>query len=166
MSARDVTSRQVRVRLLTPAGWFDGDLRVPQGTTLLDHLNRAGALIRLGKVGVEGYEEVLPFASVQRGWARLVTCADAAELEAVEHPGAVQHEVAAVLDVASVRGSVALAGSQRVSDFFAAAPDFVAVRDASVWLRRPGPEGRSQRQPALLVHVPSIVAMSDTLVGD
>jgi hypothetical protein len=157
-------TRPARVHALTPAGWLTGDLRVPTGSALLEHLNRARGLLRLANVLVEGHGDLLPFAAVQRPALRLVVPMDEADALAPRSPGE-PHDVAGVLDVAAFQGQVRLAGTQRVSDFIASAPPFVAVTDCRLWTTRGPGTGEEAAYPLAFVHVPSLVLISDTLAG-
>jgi hypothetical protein len=58
--------RSVLVRTFTPAGWLEGGLQVPERAALLDSLNRAGGLVRMVDVKLEGHEQVVPFLAVHR----------------------------------------------------------------------------------------------------
>lgn len=158
------SNEPTRVRLLTPAGWFVGDYRVTTGSTLLDSLNRSSGFLRLSKVRVEGHPEILPFAVVQRPWVRLVIPLGDAATAVSRRPRSEAHDVAGVLDVANFRGTIHVADAQRISDYFAAAPAFVPVTDCKIWLSRPGEEPTPH--PLVHVHVPSLVAVSDTLSED
>lgn len=150
--------RRLRTRVLTSAGWFSGRLLVPQGSTILQHLNRAPAHLRLADAVFEGHDGQLPFVAVRREEVRLVLPLEPDE-DATVH--ADDRDIAGVLDAALVRGSVRMASQQRSSDFFGAAQEFVTFRGASLWLGT-GPDADANQDGVLAhVRVPALVAFSE-----
>ena len=154
--------RPVLVRTLTPAGWFEGDLQVPERSSLLDYLNRSGGLVRMTRVSLEGHEQRVPFLGVHRDSMRIVV-PPLAEAGGASGPGE-PHDVAGVMAGVLFQGTVMLATGQRVSDFFAAARGFVRVSDCRLWLgdAKSGFDDK-RNEHEILAHAPSLIAVSDTL---
>lgn len=155
---------EVALDVFTSAGLFHGRLRIPRGTTLLEHLNRAGEHLRLADAHVGGAPLGIPFLAVRRDSVRLIVPAEAhaAEVLAPKATDGTGTEVAGVMDACRFRGRVRLAPGQRVTDFFASAPAFVAVRDCNA-SRVGDPDGKPIHSAVALVRTHAVIAFSDTL---
>lgn len=163
MTAGKPAAVQVAVDMFTSAGACRGTLQLPPATAILDFLNRAGEHLRLGEAHVEGDPQGVPFLAVRRDDVRLVLPRDAQGQElAVSARGAEGRvvELAGLMNGCRFQGKVQLAPGQRLTDFFAAAPSFVAVRDCTAWLAR---RDEPLRAGVALVRAHAVVAFSDTL---
>lgn len=149
----------------TAAGVFDGALHVPQGSSVLEHLNRAPEHLRLAGARFDGDTEVVPFLAVRRD---AVLCVMAHRADDVERlaPRAGDGRVVAVAGILPgyrFQGSLVLSAGQRVTDFLGTAPAFVAVRDCNLLRAQPGRADVSFEPGVALVRANAIVAFSDTL---
>ena len=164
MSPQEAHHDDVTIDVFSSAGLCRGILRVPPGTTLLEHVNRAGEHLRLGDASLEDDPQHLPFLAVRRENVHIVVPRDAHGLEiaAPRLDGGKIVDVAGVMDLYRFHGKVRLAPAQRVTDFFAAAPAFVPLRDASIW-RSGGPNAKPLETTVALIRAHAVIAFSDTL---
>lgn len=157
--------RAVLVQVLTPAGWFEGGLQVPQKSSLIDSLNRSSGLVRMTDVTLEGHDQRVPFLAVERSSMRIIVppLAETERRDTPRGPGEL-HDVAGVMPGALFQGSVRMASGQRVSDYFAAAKGFIRVSNVRLWLGEAKDGFHDRRnEDEILAHAPSLIAVSDTL---
>lgn len=164
MASPKPTALDVAVDVFTTAGTCRGTLRVPPGTTMLEHVNRAGEHLRLADAHVEDESQGIPFLAVRRNSVNVIVPRGTAGLETAAHRGTEDNmaDVAGVLEGLRFQGKVHVAPGQRLTDFFAAAPAFVAVRDCSVWRSRAA-GAEPLRTAIALVRAHAVVAFSDML---
>lgn len=129
-----VPQRSVDCRVLTPAGWLLGTLRMPAGERILSYLNRMEPFLRLTQVVLPHRAAPIPFFAVGRDNTLLLaptTAGDVAELK--EHAGSVTHHTSWLLPGGVLLdGQMDLSPGERVSDHLLARTGFVVVSDCDI----------------------------------
>ncbi len=119
----------VRARVLTGAGWLEGNLHLPKSQGLADFLSQhawyAMTDVVISKVGT------LPFFALSRNETLLVASSDVAPAPA---PPTDERRLAAtlLLTAGAVDGTLSLATGVRLSDFVERTQGFMPVHAASV----------------------------------
>ena len=109
--------RKVPVELLSPMGWLSGLLHVPRHQTLVEFLSLAPRLVKLTTVRIPQETEVRPFVALQRDAITLVAPSldDGVETPRDQSFTALR-EVACLMPVGVLRGSLAVLLNMRLSD--------------------------------------------------
>ena len=157
--------RDVPVRILTRAGWFQATVRVPGQSGLADYLDRAGDLVRLRHVQLEEVSHPIRTFSVRRKDMMLVIPpgdSSTAELDGRVIATSEPQVIAGIMELAMFSGTAHVPQDMSVEDFCHAARGFVTVHDCQLHLGAVHATKTDERHDAVLVDSPSIIAVSSS----
>jgi hypothetical protein len=129
-----VRQRTVRSRVLTPAGWVRGALRLQESHRILDHLNTTEPFFRMTDVQLPLRQGAHPFFAVGRGSMMAVVPEEETDAqELLGRGGRVVHSTSWLLPGGIILdGLMDLDEGERVSDHLVHKPGFVVLRECSV----------------------------------
>lgn len=153
--------RQVKSRIMTPAGWLQGTLHVPRASKLVPYLNAQPDFLRMTDVSFLGRPNRIGFMSVQRrGMSILVPDAEEQDLAIVDE-STLPQRVFVLLEAGVLAGSIRLRQGVRLSDFFSKQHGFILLHDCSLQVGEAGQPRVEERHPAVLVNSQCVVAVSE-----
>jgi hypothetical protein len=158
--------RSVRARVLTEAGWIQGNFNIPPTALFLEYLNRPGTIDNLTDVTIEQYRLTCDFLQLQRRSIILMHFfEDYPDLQD-RAPGEnlTSRHIFCLLDRGIIRGHINLLRNLRVSDHFNNKRGFVPLTNCRYLLALPPPEGKTEsRHDLMLVNTDHLLGVSDNI---
>ena len=160
--------RSIPANVLTRAGWLTGTFHIAERSRFVDAMNRPTEFMRLTDVSMRGRFDSLPFLGLQRS-AMILIVPPATETQLQWRPEVEpleKHDVACLLDLGVVYGTVDVLKNVRVSDYFVHKTDFVLLTNARLRVGAPGATNvAEQKQPFVVVNASCVIGVSDTASG-
>jgi hypothetical protein len=149
--------RTMFARVLTSAGWIQGDFHIPDGQDFPSYLEHGGPLYKLTRAIMPGKAVTVPFLGLRRDHVLLVVPPLTPEELGLERSEPDRrHRVCLLFENGTLSGDLAIPGQQRVSDFLMLHSGFVPLTSCESPAAKP-----SFRAPLGLVNTSRLIAVTE-----
>jgi len=155
--------RDVRCRILTPAGWIEGTFRVPRIRAFVEHVAALHEFEVLTDVVFLGSGHRESFFDLCLDAAMVIVPPEGEGEPAmpIAEDKRVSREITCLLTMGQLRGRIDLVENVRISDFFRSRKGYVLLRDCRFVPNTDGTEPESEPHRSVIVRTPAIIGVTE-----